>query len=917
MRTLSILSLSCMFPLSGGIALAAEPMTFDAAESAKEWTFGNGPEFPGAAGSIVWENAAGCGKPGCLALRFSFENGGNYVHAACPLPKENDYRVASLWVRKPAGNRITFRAVDSSGQTFQKSADFNTSDWQQLEVNLKRWTHSFGGANDMKVHWPMRSLAVLIENTGATKEGTLLVDDLAFSKDAPPLPGAATTYIAWDPRSKIRWGVGGGPGNSFVKDTWQYTFNAGSAPALANDFSLLGQPARMRLFFESDGAGHEVFVTMGSHFQNFRRSVGKLTEKGPQTIDVPLGDMQGWEHSDGENDGQARLPLRVVHISLTRGSGPEKGTLKLMRIEAETELPAHQKVVISPDVTQKGEAAAFEVEIQNLRNTEVKGQLVCDFRQGDRLDRQVRDMALPAAGGPPAITTFEVPLAGFNVTEGVFRWIEDGSVSDPVSIGMSSPVAEPGTTDLDPASPFGVGLYLYRHGGPQAKERMNELAALARDAGVKWTREEIDWHRTEPQKGQFDWAFYDDLVEVAHANGISVYGLLCYWSTFTKKDTPEGVDEYCQWAQQVVRHYKGKIKHWEIWNEPNIFFWSGPKELYFKLLAKVYDVIKAEDPEAQVLGCSTAGIDIDFIKRTIAAGARFDALTIHPYRGELNDLEYIKELRDVKALVDGRPVWITEMGWPSQRVWGRTEREQASYVARTYLTSVASGAVASVSWYDFRNDGNDPYYNEFNFGLVRNDLRLKPGYRALATIARTLAGLKTGQQIDLPPDAYAFRFSDGKRDVVAACAPQNGRLLAFRGEPAIEIVNVFGERIKPATTADLQIITLDAGMPVYLKGPAGFRFEPAQPPASLTIARSSTRLGESVEIRCRPNLPLRGWQLPPGWPEPTRDMSGFFHLVVPENARPGDVELAVTVTRNGQPLRLPIKLSVQPKVIRL
>jgi hypothetical protein len=301
----------------------------------------------------------------------------------------------------------------------------------------------------------------------------------------------------------------------------------------------------------------------------------------------------------------------------------------------------------------------------------------------------------------------------------------------------------------------------------------------------------------------------------------------------------------------------------------------------------------------------------------MAAGARFDALTIHPYRGELNDLEYIKELRDVKALVDGRPVWITEMGWPSERPYGRTERQQASYVARTYLTSVASGAVASVSWYDFRNDGNDPYYNEFNFGMVRNDLRLKPAYRALAMIANTLAGMKEAGQIDVGPDAYAFRFGDGRKDVVALCAPRDGGLLAFHGKDEVQAVSAFGEEFRPVVAEGVSVLTLETGMPVYIQGKAGFEFQSANPPVRLTVDRTAVRPGDTVTIRIEPDTPVIHTQLPPKWREPTRGANGFYQLTIPANAKPGDIEEMIGIEWKNQTLRLPMKLTVQAAVVRV
>jgi hypothetical protein len=54
-----------------------------------------------------------------------------------------------------------------------------------------------------------------------------------------------------------------------------------------------------------------------------------------------------------------------------------------------------------------------------------------------------------------------------------------------------------------------------------------------------------------------------------------------------------------------------------------------------------------------------------------------------------------------------------------------------------------------MSWYDFRNDGTDPMYNEANFGVVRRDFSPKPAYLALRTVATQLPGARDCRQVDL------------------------------------------------------------------------------------------------------------------------------------------------------------------------
>ena len=163
-------------------------------------------------------------------------------------------------------------------------------------------------------------------------------------------------------------------------------------------------------------------------------------------------------------------------------------------------------------------------------------------------------------------------------------------------------------------------------------------------------------------------------------------------------------------------------------------------------------------------------------------GGEFDALTVHPYRTVLDDLAFVDDLRKVSDLVkrpDGtpRPVWITEMGWATftphnslpQDFQPTTQHRQAEFLGRAYVDAVASGNVASISWYDFRNDGADPTNFEHNMGIVTRDFRPKPAYRALATVARQLKGKVPAAPPDFGKGVVAWRFTDpdGKRPVIA------------------------------------------------------------------------------------------------------------------------------------------------------
>lgn len=917
--------------ITTAISAAASVQSFDQRENVQAWQFHNGPEFPGATGEISWDANQGHAAPGCLALEYSFVGGGNYVQASGPVPASVDARLARIWLNKPGAHRITFRVVDSAGQTFQKGVDYESVGWQQVEVDLTHWQMSYGGPGDNHLRPPLKQFGVLIENTASPKQGTLLIDDLEFLPNAPS-ESTAVTYTALD-FSGISGGLHGGPGNSLEKGKWTYNFNGGDASGWWRDFSLYGEPVTMRIHLQSDGSGHGVRVQLGSHFQSFQKQVGTLSATpGEQIIEAPLGKLVGWEHFGGSNDGVARMPLRFREIALVpREGGPKTGSIQIDKIEIVSLPRDGQLVVLVPDVRQEAGQVSFSVKAINLHTRSVKGKLTCDVRGlGNSLAQHQTEITL-GSDGTTAEWSVQHPFGkqdaqlpgseGTGFIEAVFQWSDDQFTSKPVSIGACPVPTDPGSSELHPESLVGAGLYLYRYQHtPNYREPIARVCDLAQRASVKWTREEIQWHATEPAEGQFEWKFYDDVVDIAHDHGISVYGLLCYWSGWAAKDTPQGVDQYCRWVRQVVRHYKGKIKHWEIWNEPNIFFWSGPRELYAEMLTKAYAAIKEEDPDAVVMGCSTAGIDTEFIKKVMSWGGKFDALTIHPYRGIMNDLGFIKELQDVRKLVDGREVWLTEIGFPSQLIDGWSERNQASLCARVYLCTAASGAGRSVSWYDFRNDSNDPFYNEMNFGLVRNDLRPKPGYGTLATFGRTVGAMQLKGPVTVCPDAYGFRFSDGKQDVIAVCSPDKGQLLSYRATDKLEVINAFGESVQPARGDESSIIPLDAGFPTYIRGPAGFAFEARPAPITYSIEPTAARAGQTLKLQLQTQSEqwkIVRWDLPQGWPQPKPSGKNTWEILVPERAPAYQFNIQAVLDLNGGKLHLPLRVSVSPSVIRL
>ena len=107
-------------------------------------------------------------------------------------------------------------------------------------------------------------------------------------------------------------------------------------------------------------------------------------------------------------------------------------------------------------------------------------------------------------------------------------------------------------------------------------------------------------------------------------------------------------------------------------------------------------------------------------------------------------------------------MWITEIGWPTTQVG---PLGQAQAVARGFLNAAARPDLYERYFvYDFLCDGTDPDEMEHNFGLVEQDLSIRPAYVALSVASRFLAGKSVVKQMQSPDDSVRlYCFSDGKK----------------------------------------------------------------------------------------------------------------------------------------------------------
>ena len=267
-------------------------------------------------------------------------------------------------------------------------------------------------------------------------------------------------------------------------------------------------------------------------------------------------------------------------------------------------------------------------------------------------------------------------------------------------------------------------------------------------AGCRMMRNHDDgtgWWTIERRKGEYDWSALDTVVDQCRTNGIELLyvfgnGIVTirnldrpdtFKDWFVRKNSKIGAcwmkrrecylpdeKDWRDFYTALVRRYRGKIRYYEVINEPNGTM-PNPDD-YLRYLKLSYEIVRANDPEAKVVGiCSTGDYGADtgaFIRKIGEAGGfrYFDVLSFHPYAAPLdvstNDAE--AQLREIRALVDrfrpGMPILQDEIYYLSaddeRRIVGKP-RDDAGLsncwsdgnLVRRCAIDLAGGSLGSVS----------------------------------------------------------------------------------------------------------------------------------------------------------------------------------------------------------------------------
>jgi len=224
------------------------------------------------------------------------------------------------------------------------------------------------------------------------------------------------------------------------------------------------------------------------------------------------------------------------------------------------------------------------------------------------------------------------------------------------------------------------------------------------------------------------------LVEGLLEHKIDVCYILEFWTRKMIEDyerAPDGysrfrneeeVNRYTDYVRFIVSSLRGRVKYYEILNEPDVtLFWNWVRlPDYINLIRKTVPVIREIDPNAKIVVGSVSNLAFKEPQKYLFGIARssvvsmVDLVSFHPFFGASPaiDLYYdyyygyadlVRELRQVLQfngftgeLMATEMVWRTSMNYKLDEPWVYSETVAAKYYARGVITNLGLDVIAGV-----------------------------------------------------------------------------------------------------------------------------------------------------------------------------------------------------------------------------
>lgn len=273
----------------------------------------------------------------------------------------------------------------------------------------------------------------------------------------------------------------------------------------------------------------------------------------------------------------------------------------------------------------------------------------------------------------------------------------------------------PKTSQEIKESRFGLGMEKLDRDAFDPSKVYDKVALL----GVKWIRLQSGWQKTEKEKNIYNFSWLDEQVDNLLSRGLKPWLCLCYgnklYDEFAAEyygavgcppiRTKEAYDAWLNYCRETVKHFKGRIEYYEIWNEPEGDWCWKPKVNvleYAEFAIRTGKVIKETDNSAKVITGSHYMRSLAPLYAEFEAGMAevTDAITYHDYCYDETFIQHrVKAIRNICdnykkgiEIIQGESGSQSKSGGSGAMYWVATnERMQAKQLARHTISDILAG----------------------------------------------------------------------------------------------------------------------------------------------------------------------------------------------------------------------------------
>jgi hypothetical protein len=347
----------------------------------------------------------------------------------------------------------------------------------------------------------------------------------------------------------------------------------------------------------------------------------------------------------------------------------------------------------------------------------------------------IKGITIPLVLSPHDVSTFQVifdPKTGTASTGGLI--VTSDASDSPQRVTLSGTGWVPVGTAV-PSTYFGLDIH------PDVLNDKVPWPTMSFGSIRLWDTA-TQWAVLNPSDGKYDWTELTDWLNAAAQNGktdlIYTFGVVPQWASSKPNDqtcvsdgslpgscdapkdvNPDGTgtdDLFQTFVRALVAQAAGKIKYWELWNEPDCpYEWNGTMAQMVRMAKDAYTIIKAADPTALVLTPSSVdagsgkAIDIWLPGYIAAGGGNYaDIVAFHGYinpalgQAPENITGTVDQLTSsLSGPLATKPFWNTEGGWTQNTSLPNADME-AGFVARMYLMQWFKG-VGRFYWFQYGN----------------------------------------------------------------------------------------------------------------------------------------------------------------------------------------------------------------------